>query len=57
MWSQLPRRDKMNNCVVETKCAVQSLEGEPADPEGPALQDDPDEGYPYAVLAVLVKLL
>lgn len=47
----------MNNCVVETKCAVQSLEGEPADPEGPALQDDPDDGYPYAVLAVLVKLL
>ena len=47
----------MNKCVVETKCAVQSLEGELVDPEGPALQDDPDEGYPCAVLAVLVKLL
>lgn len=36
---------------------MQSLEGDQVDPEGPALQDDPDEGCPYAVLAVLVRML
>ena len=47
----------MNKWVMESECAGQSLEGELVAPKGPALQEDPDEGYPYVVLAVLVKML
>lgn len=47
----------MNKWVMESENAGQSLEGELVDPEGPALQEDRMRAYPYAVRAVLVKML